>query len=108
MAVSLTFPRVAGDIGPPYSVTDEGFDATGWLITFRSTKANGEQYTRPAVIDDFGDPGAGTPARYHFDFEPEDLLGAGDQAFDLHFSKISDADFSIPEGFKFTLRVRNK
>ncbi|KKK87866.1 hypothetical protein LCGC14_2748970, partial [marine sediment metagenome] len=45
MAESLTFTRVAGDEGPPFTVTDNGFATTGWTITLRATKEDGAQYT---------------------------------------------------------------
>ncbi len=105
MAESLTFTRVAGDEGPPFTVTDNGFETTGWAITLRATKEGGAQYTLAAVIDDVGDVGAGTPAQYHFDFGVGDLE-KGDQKFDLHFVNPSSDDFSIPDDFKMTLRVR--
>ena len=107
MSQSLTIYRVAGDAGPALTVTDDGFDTTGWTITMRVTKPNGLEYTRPAVIDVVGDPGAGVPAEYHFDFVAGDL-NAGDQAFDLHYEHATLDNFSEPADFKLTLRVRDQ
>lgn len=106
MPTSRLFHRVAGDEGPPFTVIDEGFETTGWTITLRSTKADGQQYTRTATIDVVGDTGAGVSAEYHFDFLAADLAAAGDQSFDIHYAHAVDADHSLPSNHKLTLRVR--
>ena len=107
MTESLIFTRVSGDEGPPFTVQDEGFDATGWTITMRVTKPSGLEYTRTAIIDDVGDPGQGVPARYRFPFVTGDLT-EGDQLLDLHYTNPAADDFTVPAGFKFTLRVRSE
>lgn len=98
-------PRVEGDLGPPLTVSYAGFETTGWTITARITKASGEEYTLPAVIDDIGDIGAGVDAEFHFDFTAGNLV-RGDQLLDLHFAHATVPDFSLPGEFRLTMRVR--
>lgn len=105
MARSLTYRRVAGDEGPPFTVTDDGFETTGWTITLRGTKPSGEEYTIPAVVAVVGDIGAGTPAEYSFSFTPA-ILTKGKHSFDIHYANAGEDDFSLPAGFKMTLVVR--
>lgn len=106
MSAQRKINRVAGDVGPPIYVTHRRANVTGWTITARFTKPDGEQYERTATITEVGD-GADVPAEYNFAFLAGDLT-AGDHQFDFHFSALAIDDFSLPRGAKLIMTVRDE
>lgn len=97
--------RVAGDLGPPISVTHRLIDVTGWTITARFKRLeDGSLYTVTAAITATGD-GADVPAEYNFSFAVGNLT-AGEHEFDFHYSHASIDDFSLDPKNKFRMTVR--
>jgi hypothetical protein len=97
--------RVAGDIGQPITVTHRGVNVTGWTITGRFRKQNGELYEIVAAVTEVGD-GADVAAEYSFQFSADDLT-TGLQEFDIHYSAAGIDDYSWPARDRFKLQVRD-
>jgi hypothetical protein len=96
--------RVAGDLGPPITVTHRRINVTGWTITARFKKPNNQLYEIAATITVAGD-GADIPAEYNFQFSAGELT-EGDHEFDIHYADASIDDFSVPSKNKMIMRVR--
>lgn len=96
--------RVAGDLGPPITVTHRRINVAGWTITARFKKPNNQLYEITATITAAGD-GADIPAEYNFQFLAGNLT-EGNHEFDFHYSDASIDDFSIPDKAKMIMGVR--
>ena len=74
MARTHIIELVEGDRGPDLPFELEGEDISGLTIFLNIQREDGVQFQRAAIIDAVGDPGAGVPAAFHFEWSPGDLV----------------------------------